>query len=46
MAGQVAEALGRAEDARAVLQAGIEAAQKASDGHALSELRAALAALD
>lgn len=45
MAGQVAEALGLADEARGFLDRGIERAQVAGDGHALSELRAARAAL-
>ena len=37
--------LGRVAEVRAVLQRGIEAAQKKRDGHALGELQGALAAL-
>ncbi|MCA9530265.1 MAG: tetratricopeptide repeat protein [Myxococcales bacterium] len=46
MAGQVAETLGRAEVARDFLAAGIEVARAAGDTRALSELRAALDALE
>ena len=46
MAGQVAEQLGRTADARAALEAGIAAAQRTGDGHALGELRGLLAGLD
>ena len=46
MAGQGAEQLGRAADARAALVAGIAAAQRTGDGHALGELRGLLAGLD
>ncbi|MBK6575687.1 MAG: tetratricopeptide repeat protein [Sandaracinaceae bacterium] len=46
MAGQVAEQLGRPADARAALEAGIAAAQRTGDGHALGELRGLLAGLD
>ena len=42
MAGQVAEQLGRTEDAHGFYQRGIEKARAAADGHALSELEAAL----
>jgi hypothetical protein len=45
MCGQMLETLGRVEDARAWLSAGIEAARKKGDGHALSELEGALAGL-
>lgn len=45
MAGQVARELGRDADARGWLERGLDAASAASDGHALSELRAALAEL-
>jgi tetratricopeptide (TPR) repeat protein len=37
--------LGRGQDARGVLQRGIQAAQNKRDGHALGELQQALAAL-
>ncbi len=46
MAGQVAEQLGRPADARVALEAGIAAAQRTGDGHALGELRGLLAGLD
>jgi tetratricopeptide (TPR) repeat protein len=46
MAGQVAERLGRLDEARAALEAGIAAAQRTGDGHALGELRGLLAGLD
>ena len=46
MAGQVAVELERVDEARAILERGTEAARRASDGHALSELRAALFALE
>jgi tetratricopeptide (TPR) repeat protein len=46
MAGQVAEQLGHVDQARASLEAGIAAAQRTGDGHALSELRGLLATLD
>jgi tetratricopeptide (TPR) repeat protein len=46
MAGQVAEQIGRAEAARDWLTRGVARAQGAGDGHALSELQQALAALD
>jgi hypothetical protein len=39
------EKAGRKDEARAWLEAGIEAARKKKDGHALSELESALAAL-
>lgn len=42
MAGQTAEALGDKEQARQWYERGIDAATKAADGHAASELRAAL----
>jgi tetratricopeptide (TPR) repeat protein len=45
MAGQTAEKLGRSGDARGWYERGIEAARSAGDGHALSELEAARAAL-
>lgn len=45
MAGQVARALGRDHEARTWLERGIEAARAAADGHALSELQAALSEL-
>ncbi len=46
MCGQMLEKMGRAEDARAWLEAGVTAARTKGDGHALSELEGALAALD
>jgi hypothetical protein len=45
MCGQMLESMGRSEDARRWLTAGIAAASKKGDGHALSELEAALGAL-
>jgi tetratricopeptide (TPR) repeat protein len=45
MCGQVLESLGRVEDARAWLGAGVAAARTKGDAHALSELEAALGAL-
>jgi predicted Zn-dependent protease len=45
MCGQVLESMGRLDDARAWLTAGVAAAQAKRDGHALSELEGALAAL-
>jgi predicted Zn-dependent protease len=45
MCGQMLESMGRAEDARAWLTSGIEAARAKGDGHALSELEGALGAL-
>lgn len=42
MAGQLAIALGRAEDAKDWLARGIEVATRAGDDHALSEMRRAL----
>jgi tetratricopeptide (TPR) repeat protein len=45
MCGQMLEQMGRSEDARAWLSAGLEAARKGNDGHAASELEAALQAL-
>ena len=45
MCGQMLEKLGRKDDARGWLEAGIEAAKKKKDGHALSELESALGAL-
>jgi predicted Zn-dependent protease len=46
MCGQMLEGIGRQDDARAWLEAGIEQARQKGDGHALSELESALAALD
>jgi tetratricopeptide (TPR) repeat protein len=45
MCGQMLEQIGRAEDARAWLSAGIEQARKRGDSHALGELQGALDAL-
>jgi predicted Zn-dependent protease len=45
MCGQMLETAGRADDARAWLEAGIQAARAKGDGHALSELEGALSAL-
>ena len=45
MAGQIAIALGRAQDARDWLARGIEVATRVGDDHALSEMRRALDAL-
>jgi predicted Zn-dependent protease len=45
MCGQMLEKVGRLDDARAWLTAGIDAAQKKGDAHAASELESALAAL-
>lgn len=45
MCGQMLEKLSRNDDAREWLTAGIEVARKKRDGHALSELESALAAL-
>jgi predicted Zn-dependent protease len=45
MCGQMLEKLGRATDARAWLRAGMEAASRKGDAHALSELQSALDAL-
>ncbi len=45
MCGQMLESMGRAEDARAWLTSGVAAARAKGDGHALSELEAALGAL-
>jgi tetratricopeptide (TPR) repeat protein len=45
MCGQMLEKLGKAEEARGWFSAGIEAARKKGDGHALGELESALAAL-
>jgi hypothetical protein len=46
MCGQMLEGLGRADDARAWLEAGVAAARQKGDAHALGELEGALAALD
>ncbi|MEI8254620.1 MAG: tetratricopeptide repeat protein [Deltaproteobacteria bacterium] len=45
MCGQILGKLGRAADARAVLEAGIVVARAARDGHSASELEEALAGL-
>jgi predicted Zn-dependent protease len=45
MCGQMLEKLGKKEDAREWLTAGIAEAQKSKNGHALGELEEALAAL-
>jgi predicted Zn-dependent protease len=45
MCGQVLDALGRADDARAWLSAGVAAARSKGDAHAASELEGALQAL-
>jgi predicted Zn-dependent protease len=45
MCGQMLEKLGRKDDARAWLEAGVEVAKKKRDSHALSELESALTAL-
>jgi tetratricopeptide (TPR) repeat protein len=45
MCGQMLEQMGRVDDARSWFNAGIEAARRTGDGHALSELEAALAGL-
>jgi hypothetical protein len=45
MCGQMLESMGRATDARAWLESGIQAARAKGDSHALSELEGALAAL-
>ncbi len=45
MCGQMLESMGRTNDARAWLSAGLEAARTKGDGHALSELQSALDAL-
>ena len=45
MCGQMLEKMGRKDDARGWLEAGIQAAKKKGDSHALSELESALGAL-
>jgi hypothetical protein len=45
MCGQMLEQIGRLDDAKAWLSAGIEQARKKGDGHALGELESALGAL-
>jgi predicted Zn-dependent protease len=46
MCGQMLEGLGRVDEAREWLEAGIGAAREKRDSHALGELEGALAALD
>ena len=46
MCGQMLEGVGRRDEARAWLEAGIERARAKGDGHALGELESALAGLD
>jgi len=46
MCGQMLDKCGRKDEARTWLEAGIEAAERKKDGHALSELQSALAALE
>jgi len=45
MCGQMLEKMGRTDDARAWLRAGVEAARKKGDAHSAGELEGALAAL-
>jgi predicted Zn-dependent protease len=45
MCGQMLESMGRVDEARAWLDSGVQAARTKGDGHALSELEAALATL-
>jgi predicted Zn-dependent protease len=45
MCGQMLEKMGRVQDAKTWLSAGIDAARKKGDGHAASELEGALGAL-
>jgi tetratricopeptide (TPR) repeat protein len=45
MCGQMLESIGRADQARSWLEGGLQAARAKGDGHALSELQAALDAL-
>src|SRR5579871_2336728 len=45
MCGQLLEKLGRADDARGWMAAGLEAARRKGDAHAASELKAAMASL-
>jgi hypothetical protein len=45
MAGQMLTELGRKDEARAVLEAGVQAARSARDSHSLGELESALAGL-
>jgi tetratricopeptide (TPR) repeat protein len=44
--GQTLERMGRADDARAMYSAGVDAAARKGDGHAQSEMQAALDLLD
>jgi tetratricopeptide (TPR) repeat protein len=44
--GQTLERMGRTEDARAMYSAGVDAAARKGDGHAQSEMQAALDLLD
>ncbi len=46
MCGQMLEGLGRKDEAREWLEAGIEQARNKGESHALSELESALSALD
>lgn len=46
MCGQMLEKIGKTDDARSWMRAGIENAKKKGDSHALGELEAALAALE
>ena len=46
MCGQMLDSIGRREDAKSWLSAGMEAARKKGDAHALGELEGALAALE
>jgi predicted Zn-dependent protease len=46
MCGQMLEGIGRGDEARAWLEAGIEQARKKGDSHAVSELESALMSLD
>ncbi|MBV9948848.1 MAG: tetratricopeptide repeat protein [Myxococcales bacterium] len=46
MCGQMLESMGRKDDARAWLQAGLETAKKGGDVHAAGELASALEALE
>jgi predicted Zn-dependent protease len=45
MCGQMLEKMGRSKDAKSWLSAGIEAARKKGDAHALGELEGALASM-
>ena len=46
MAGNLLQSMGRIDEARGVLDRGMEVAKKAGDGHTLGELEAAKAELD